>query len=165
MKILYEIGEIEIVIDTVGAKLEYIKRNGKEILNNCRICVPNYGVDKTFRYPTDGLFVDKKYDVISKSEDMCVLRCVDSGIESFVVYQFTNEKIVLDVNVTNNSETFVKMKPAIIFDLCDGDTSVNCDLKKENSAYFFAEFDSQKQNKKFSLPSNEKCKIYSEIRL
>lgn len=60
MKILYEIGKTEIAIDTVGAKLEYIKRNGKEILNNCRICVPNYGVDKTFRYPTDGLFVDKK---------------------------------------------------------------------------------------------------------
>ncbi|WP_297810951.1 hypothetical protein [uncultured Finegoldia sp.] len=93
------------------------------------------------------------------------MRCVDSGLESFVVYQFTNEKIVLDVNVTNHSEKFVKMKPAIIFDLSDGKTVVTCDLKKENSAYVFAEFDSQKQSEKFSLPSNEKCKIYSEIRL
>ncbi len=178
MKILYAIKNMEICINSVGARIEYFRIDDENIIDDLKICIPNYGVDKTFRYPTDGLFVNEEYDVVSKSEDMCVLRCVSDGIESFVVYQLTQDFVSVNVNVINNSNHTIKMNPAVVIDWKNDleDTNIvseisGCKLESVSdfvegkSSYYVADLSGESHHKKFGLKCGEKCSISSKIRI
>ena len=178
MRIFYAIKNMEICINSVGAGIEYFRINGADAIDDLKICIPNYGVDKTFRYPTDGLFVDEEYDVVSKSEDMCVLRCVSEGIESFVVYQFTNDSVGVNVNVINNSDHTIKMNPAVVIDWKNNLESTNIvseisgyklestsDFVDGNCSYYVSNLNMDSVGSKFALKSGEKCSISAKIRI
>lgn len=178
MRILYAIKNMEICINSVGARIEYFKIDGVDAIDDLKICIPNYGVDKTFRYPTDGLFVNEEYDVVSKSEDMCVLRLVRDGIESFVVYQLTEDFVSVNVNVINNSNDTIKMNPAVVIDWKNDLESTNivseisgCKLESVSdfvdgkSSYYVADLNGESHHKKFGLKSGEKCSISAKIRM
>ena len=178
MRIFYAIKNMEICINSVGAGIEYFRINGADAIDDLKICIPNYGVDKTFRYPTDGLFVDEEYDVVSKSEDMCVLRCVSEGIESFVVYQFTNDSVSVNVNVINNSDHTIKMNPAVVIDWKNNLESQNIvseisgyklestsDFVDGNCSYYVSNLNRDLVGPKFGLKSGEKCSISAKIRI
>ncbi|MDU2709645.1 MAG: hypothetical protein E7C38_04495 [Finegoldia magna] len=178
MRILYAIKNMEICINSVGARIEHFKIDDVNMIDDLKICIPNYGVDKTFRYPTDGLFVDEEYDVVSKSEDMCVLRCVSEGIESFVVYQFTNDSVSVNVNVINNSDHTIKMNPAVVIDWKNNLESQNIvseisgyklestsDFVNGNCSYYVSNLNRDSVGSKFALKSGEKCSISAKIRI
>lgn len=178
MRIFYAIKNMEICINSVGARIEYFKIDDVNMIDDLKICIPNYGVDKTFRYPTDGLFVNEEYDVMSKSEDMCVLRCVCEGIESFVVYQFTNDSVSVNVNVINNSDHTIKMNPAVVIDWknnLEGQNIVSeisgyklesaSDFVDGNCSYYVSNLNRDSVGSKFALKSGEKCSISAKIRI
>lgn len=178
MRIFYAIKNMEICINSVGAGIEYFRINGADAIDDLKICIPNYGVDKTFRYPTDGLFVNEEYDVVSKSEDMCVLRLVREGIESFVVYQFTEDFVNVNVNVVNDSDCTIKMNPAVVIGWKNNLESTNIvseisgyklestsDFVEGKSSYYFSNFNEKSNHTKFALKSGEKCSISAKIRM
>ena len=178
MRILYAIKNMEICINSVGARIEHFKIDDVDVIDDLKICIPNYGVDKTFRYPEDGLFVNEEYDVVSKSEDMCVLRCVSEGIESFVVYQFTNDSVGVNVNVINNSDRTIKMNPAVVIDWKNNLNNQNIvseisgyklestsDFVDGNCSYYVSNLNKDSVGSKFVLKSGEKCSISAKIRI
>ncbi|WP_294684848.1 hypothetical protein [uncultured Finegoldia sp.] len=178
MRILYAIKNMEICINSVGARIEYFKIDGVDAIDDLKICIPNYGVDKTFRYPTDGLFVNEEYDVVSKSEDMCVLRLVREGIESFVVYQLTQDFVSVNVNVINNSDHTIKMNPAVVIDWknnLEGQNIVSeisgCKLESVSGfvegkySFYVADLNESSVHSKFGLKCGEKCSISAKIRI
>ena len=178
MRILYAIKNMEICINSVGARIEHFKIDDVDMIDDLKICIPNYGVDKTFRYPTDGLFANEEYDVVSKSEDMCVLRLVREGIESFVVYQFTDDSVGVNVNVINNSDRTIKMNPAVVIDWknnLEGQNIVSeisgyklestSDFVDGNCSYYVSNMNRDSVGSKFALKSGEKCSISAKIRI
>lgn len=178
MRILYAIKNMEICINSVGARIEHFKIDDVDAIDDLKICIPNYGVDKTFRYPEDGLFVNEEYDVVSKSEDMCVLRCVREGIESFVVYQFTNDSVGVNVNVINDSDRTIKMNPAVVIDWKNNLNNQNIvseisgyklestsDFVDGKSSYYVSNLNKDSVGSKFALKSGEKCSISAKIRI
>ena len=178
MRIFYAIKNMEICINSVGARIEQFKIDDVNMIDDLKICIPNYGVDKTFRYPTDGLFVDEEYDVVSKSEDMCVLRCVSEGIESFVVYQLTPDFVSVNVNVINNSNHTIKMNPAVVIDWKNDleDSNIlseisgyklesTSDFVDGNCSYYVSNLNEKSNHSKFGLKSGEKCSISAKIRI
>lgn len=178
MRILYAIKNMEICINSVGARIEHFKIEDMDVIDDLKICIPNYGVDKTFRYPEDGLFVNEEYDVVSKSEDMCVLRCVIEGIESFVVYQFTDDIVGVNVNVINNSDCTIKMNPAVVIGWKNNLNNQNIvseisgyklestsDFVDGNCSYYVSNLNEDSVGSKFALKSGEKCSISAKIRI
>lgn len=178
MRIFYAIKNMEICINSVGAGIEYFRINGADAIDDLKICIPNYGVDKTFRYPTDGLFVNEEYDVVSKSEDMCVLRLVREGIESFVVYQFTQDFVNVNVNVVNDSDCTIKMNPAVVIGWKNNVESTNImseisgyklestsSFVEGKSSYYVSNLNEKSNHTKFGLKSSEKCSISAKIRI
>lgn len=178
MRILYAIKNMEICINSVGARIEHFKIDDVDMIDDLKICIPNYGVDKTFRYPEDGLFVNEEYDVVSKSEDMCVLRCVSEEIESFVVYQFTDDSVGVNVNVINNSDCTIKMNPAVVIDWKNNLDNQNIvseisgyklestsDFVDGSCSYYVSNLNKDSVGSKFALKSGEKCSISAKIRI
>lgn len=181
MKVFFAIGYMEICLDSVGAKIDYIRYKSDNVLDNFRICVPNYGVDKTFRYPKDGFFISENYEVVSKSDDMCVFRCKVENIESFVMYQLTKDSILVHVTVSNDSDVDLKVNPAIVYDfnipVSVSGNSVSGSLNSEksfvindvsrvsgNSVVIFKDILGDKRSG-FVLKSKDKTSIQSKIRL
>ncbi len=176
MKIFFAIGYMEICLDSMGAKIDYFKYNGDNVLDDFGICIPNYGIDKTFRYPKNGLFADKNYEVVSKSDDMCVMKCAQEEIESFVLYQFTRDSILVNVTISNFSDEDIEMNPAIFYDFNrDVELDENVARGKFNSEKCF-EIDGVNsvkknrvivfaKNEKFVLKSSDKISMKTEFKL